>query len=284
MIVVARPFLHGPQLLVEQLQNPPVFVRPARLFRESMVFDRIHGELPVLLSQLDQPLRQPHRILEVHVRVDHAVADQQRAFQPLGKVDRRALAIGLSILLRNVEDVRRVAVVVVRPVGYRPQRRAGREDVRRREHRHQRDEAAIAPAVDANAPRIHLLLRRQVLRAVDDVLEILAAHVPVDRRPPVAPVAGARPVVDVEHDIAAGCQQVVEHVLAEIRGPVAVGVLQIPGAVDEDDARPRRIAPRADHLRREQPRMHVDAVTRLERDDLADRSTRTTATPRSAWS
>ena len=158
-------------------------------------------------------------------------------FEPFGEVDRRALAVGLGILLRHVEDVRRVAVVVVRPVGHRPQRRAGGEDVRRREHRHQRDEPAVAAAVDADALRIDLLRGAQVLRAVDDVLEILAAHVTVDRRAPVAAVAGARAVVDVEHDVAARREQVVEHVLAEVDRPVLVRVLQVAGAVHEDDCR-----------------------------------------------
>jgi len=39
------------------------------------------------------------------------VRDQQRRLQAFGEIDRRALAIGLRIALRLVEDVRRVAVV-----------------------------------------------------------------------------------------------------------------------------------------------------------------------------
>ena len=120
----------------------------------------IQRDRPVLLAQLDQPLRQAHAVLEQHVGVDHAVADQQRALETLGEVDRRALAIRLGVVLRLVEDVRRVAVVVVRPVGHRPQRRAGGERVGRGEHRHQRDEAAVAAAVDADALRVDLLRRR----------------------------------------------------------------------------------------------------------------------------
>src|SRR5206468_12378327 len=46
------------------------------------------------------------------------------------EIDRRALAIRLRVVLRRVEDVRRVPMVVVRPVGHRPQRRAGGERVR----------------------------------------------------------------------------------------------------------------------------------------------------------
>ena len=86
---------------------------------------------------------------------------------------------------------------------------------------------------------LHLLLRDEVLRAVDDVLEILAAHVPVDRGAPVAAVAGAGAVVDVEHDVAARGEQVVEHVLAVVGRPVLVRVLQVAGAMDEDHAGPR---------------------------------------------
>ena len=47
------------------------------------------------------------RVLELHVGVHHAVADEQRALQPFGEVDRRALAIRLGVVLRHVEDVRR---------------------------------------------------------------------------------------------------------------------------------------------------------------------------------
>ena len=85
--------------------------------------------------------------------------------------------------------------------------------------------------------------RDQELRAVDDVLEILAAHVAVDRGAPVAAVAGAGAVVHVEHDVAARREQVVEHVLAEVARPVLVRVLHVAGAVHEDHRRRRRIAP-----------------------------------------
>ena len=67
-----------------------------------MILDRVRRDRPVLLAQLDQPLRQPHRVLEVDVGVDHAVADEQRALQPFGEVDRRALAVRLGVLLRQL--------------------------------------------------------------------------------------------------------------------------------------------------------------------------------------
>ncbi len=50
---------------------------------------------------------------------------------------------GLRIDVRRVEDVRRVAVVVVGPVGDRPQRGAGLESARRPEHGHEGHEAAV---------------------------------------------------------------------------------------------------------------------------------------------
>ena len=53
-----------------------------------MILDGIHRQLPVLLVQLDQPLREPHRILEEHVRVHHAVADEQRALEAVREIDR----------------------------------------------------------------------------------------------------------------------------------------------------------------------------------------------------
>src|SRR5256885_13351149 len=64
------------EVLVEQLQDPVVLVGPAGLFLETVVLDRERRERPVLLSQLDQPLDQTHAVLEEHVGIDHAVANQ----------------------------------------------------------------------------------------------------------------------------------------------------------------------------------------------------------------
>ena len=117
-------------------------------------------------------------------------------------------------------------------------------------------------------PRVDPFLRGEVPGAVHDVFEILAAHVAVDRRPPVAPVSAARAVIDVEHDVSARREQVVEHVFPEVARPVLVRVLRVAGAVHEDNAGVRRIAARADHLGREQTRVDVHAVPRLERRHL----------------
>ena len=148
-------------------------------------------------------------------------------------------------------------MVVVRPVGHRPQRRAGAKSVGRREERHQRNEAAVAAAIDADAPGIHLLRLDQICRTIDDVVEIVSAHPAIDRRAPVASVARTGAIVRIENDVTPRRQQVMEHVLAVVGRPEPVRVLQVAGAVHEDHRRRLRIALGADHLRREHARIHV---------------------------
>ncbi len=130
-----------------------------------------------------------------------------------------------------------VAVIVVRPIGHRPQRRAGREHVGLGEHRHQSNEPAVAAAIKADLLRVHALRRHQVSRRIHDVVQVLAAHVLVDRGAPVAPISGRAAVIHVDHGEAALHQQVMEHVLAVVIRPPAVDVLQIARAVHEDHAR-----------------------------------------------
>src|SRR5205814_10211871 len=114
------------QRSLKQSKNPLVLIRPTRRLDETVIFDGEHRHAPVFLAQLDQLLREAHRVLEVHVRIDHAVADEQRSFQSVGEVDRRRLSIRLRIILRRVEDVARVWMVVVRPIGDWTQRGGGR--------------------------------------------------------------------------------------------------------------------------------------------------------------
>src|SRR2546425_2646524 len=64
------------QRLLEQLQDPPVLIRPAVAAREAMSLCGVHRDLPVLLFQLDQPLHQAGGVLEVDVVVHHAVTDR----------------------------------------------------------------------------------------------------------------------------------------------------------------------------------------------------------------
>ena len=55
----------------------------------------------------------------------------------------------------------------MRPISYRPQRRPGSEDIGLCEHRHQRDEAAVAAAIDANAFWIDAVLLHQVIHGIN---------------------------------------------------------------------------------------------------------------------
>src|SRR5687768_10227307 len=65
--------------------------------------------------------------------------------------------------------------------------------------------------------------------------EILAAHVTIDGGAPVAAISRGAAVVDVEHDVAARCEQMMEHVLAIIRRPPVMYVLQVARAMHEYD-------------------------------------------------
>src|SRR5205823_9056649 len=111
----------GAQVVVEQFQNAPVLVGPTVGALEGVVFYGVGRDLPVLFPQFDQALDEAHRVLEVDVRVHHAVADEERALEAAGEVEGRALAVGYGVVLRVVEDVRGVRVVVVRPVGDGPE-------------------------------------------------------------------------------------------------------------------------------------------------------------------
>src|ERR1043166_2902193 len=73
------------QPLLEELQDPAILVGPGIGTHEAVVFDRIHGELPIGLAQLDQALGEPHHVLEVHVDVDHAVVRLTQRLIELGK-------------------------------------------------------------------------------------------------------------------------------------------------------------------------------------------------------
>src|SRR5437879_7092545 len=85
-LFIRQPFVF--QIRFKQLKDPLVFVCPARGLQETMVLDGIHRHGPVFLSQLDEPLHESNRVLEMNVGIDHAMTDQQSAFQSFGKVDR----------------------------------------------------------------------------------------------------------------------------------------------------------------------------------------------------
>src|SRR5207245_2666681 len=195
------------------LHEPRVPVRPPARPPESVRRSRIPGPVPPLLAQLDQPLDEARGVLEVHVVVHHAVADEEPALQPFREIDGRRLLVRDAVRLRLVEDARGVGMVVVGPIGHGAKRRAGGKAAGPREHRHQRDESAVAAAVDPDARRIDPHLPREPASAVHLVVEVRAAHVSVDRRAPGAPVSCAAAVVQVEHGVAPGREQMVEHVL-----------------------------------------------------------------------
>ena len=82
------------------------------------------------------------------------------------------------------------------------------------------------------------MLGDQVVDAVGQVFDFRRAHLPVDRGAPVPAVAGGGAEVHVEHHVAAAGEQGVEHELPEVGGPALVSVLEVAGAVHEDDRRP----------------------------------------------
>ena len=73
---------------LKQVEDPRVLVGPRIGPGESMILDRIRGERPVLLSQLDQPLLESHDVLELDIRVDHAVQHNEWILEALGEEDR----------------------------------------------------------------------------------------------------------------------------------------------------------------------------------------------------
>ena len=87
----------APQVVLEKLEDPFVLVGPARLLGKAVVLNREGRHRPGLLAQFDQPLHQPHGVLEKHVCVHHAMADKQLALQAVGKIDRRAAFVSIKI-------------------------------------------------------------------------------------------------------------------------------------------------------------------------------------------
>ena len=69
------------------------------------------------------------------------------------------------------------------------------------------------------------------------VVQVFAAHKPVDRRAPVAPVAAACAVVNVEHRVAVVGQIIVKHKLPGVAAPPFVDVLEVTGAVYKNHCR-----------------------------------------------
>ena len=68
----------------EQFEDASVFVIPGIGMDKAVALQRIAGQFEIILAQFDQALIEAHRILEQHVVVDHAVGDQQAAFEAVG--------------------------------------------------------------------------------------------------------------------------------------------------------------------------------------------------------
>ena len=190
------------------------------------------------------------------------MANQQRPLSAPRKVNRRRSPVRFRVLLRRIQYVGGVRVIVVRPIGHGPQRRARREHIRLCEHRHQRDEAAIAAAVHADPSSGRRRAAPPSTCRVHFVVQILAAHVLVDRRAPVPPISRRSRGNRRRSPGPALHQQVVKHVLA---GIVVhhVHILQIPRAMHEDHRRPALL----EFRRLVQPRPQHRPITRLVRDN-----------------
>src|SRR5690606_17232662 len=98
----------------------------------------------------------------------------------------------------------------------------GLERARAAEQGHEGHEAAIAAAVDAGVVTVALVVGHHPVQAIQVVLQLRVAHPAVDRGAPVAAVALAAAVVQVQDHVALLDQQVVEHLLAEVVGPARV--------------------------------------------------------------
>src|SRR3989339_1645629 len=87
MRVFSTSILLSCEMRVEELQYPFILIHPAGRFDEPMVLQGIRRKFPVFLLQLNQPLCQPHGVLEMHIDVDHPVADQQRSLESLRMIN-----------------------------------------------------------------------------------------------------------------------------------------------------------------------------------------------------
>ena len=83
-------------MFCKEFEDAFVLVGPGGGAFEGVVFDGVGGQLPVLFAQLDELLREADGVLEMHVDIDHAVADEERAAQAAGEVDGRAAAVGFG--------------------------------------------------------------------------------------------------------------------------------------------------------------------------------------------
>src|SRR5207302_9968426 len=95
-------------------------------------------------------------------------------------------------------------------------------------------EPAVTPAVNPDARRIDAELPDQPAGTIHLVVKVGAPHVTVNRGTPGAAMPRAAAVVQIEHRIPAGREEMVEQVLARVIRPPFVHVLQVARAVDEN--------------------------------------------------
>ena len=204
-----------------------------------------------------------HELLRLgarHLGIVLPLQDEQRRADLRDMRERRALAVELRVLLWVAELAEhQVANVAARGRGHRrpgdhaDDRHAGRESIRMKGERHQREIPAIARAVRADARRIGQLLITEPRGAARDVLEVLAAPVAPVRFTPLSPVAGRSARVRCEHDKSG----VHEHLRGDV--PLAVVLVGRP-AVDVDDRGRDLLASEGLFVRKEEERRHVIAV------------------------
>lgn len=135
-----------------------------------MILNWIRRELPSRFAELYESLREPDDVLEVDVGIDHPVRHKKRIFETLCKVNRRRLAIGQRIVLRKIQNFRGITLIVVRPVGYAPERGSRAEMLRLSEQSHQGYEPSVAAPVDPDPFRTDVVSAVQVTRCVNLIL------------------------------------------------------------------------------------------------------------------
>src|SRR4051812_21085510 len=115
--------------------------------------------------------------------------NQQRILQSIREINRRGATICERVELRRVQDVRRITMIVVRPVRHTANRGARAEILCLSEQRELGDESAVASTINADAVRIDVVSLREILRHIDLILKVTTTHVTVYGCSPVATVS-----------------------------------------------------------------------------------------------
>ena len=190
-----------------------------------MVLYRVNGQFPVILTQLDQSLRESDNILKVHIHINHTMTHQQVSLQTLcivnGRTTRKRKAVGK----RLIQDIGSISMVIVRPISNRTQGGTRSKNTRPGEHGHQGNESSIGSTIYPDPRRIDTQLLHQVTRAIHMIAKVFVAHIPVDPCTPVTPIPRTTPVVDIKHRITLICQKIMKKILPEIGAPPFMNIL-----------------------------------------------------------